>query len=141
MPALSFQPQLEGLIMIVAIRNEKGFTLVELLIVVAIIGILASIAVPQFAAYRQRAYCVTQNNDLASLAITQEAYFIDKTAYAASVAILSIPTYGFTPSTDDVITITVTPSSQNVTSFFTAVATHPGCGSTSTWDSSKGGLQ
>ena len=62
-------------------KNEKGFTLIELLIVVAIIGILAAIAIPQFASYRQKAYNSAAQSDLKNMKTAMEAYFADYQEY------------------------------------------------------------
>ena len=62
-------------------KSEKGFTLIELLIVVAIIGILAAIAIPQFAAYRMRGYNAAANSDLKNFKTSLEAYFADNNQY------------------------------------------------------------
>lgn len=56
-------------------RRSAGFTLVELLIVVVIIGILASIAIPKFNSTRERSYKAAMVSDLKNLALVQEAYF------------------------------------------------------------------
>jgi len=61
--------------------NEKGFTLIELLIVVAIIGILAAIAIPQFASYRIKGYNSATISDLRNLRTNQEAMWSDYQSY------------------------------------------------------------
>lgn len=63
------------------ISDQKGFTLIELLIVVAIIGILAAVAIPQFSAYRAKAYNSAAQSDLKNAKIVFEAYFTENQSY------------------------------------------------------------
>jgi len=67
-------------------RGEKGFTLVELMIVVAIIGILAAIAIPQFAAYRERGYIASMQSDANAVRVAEEAYYVQNNTYLATSA-------------------------------------------------------
>jgi type IV pilus assembly protein PilA len=81
-------------------KDEKGFTLIELMIVIAIIGILAAIAIPQFSAYRVRSYNSAAQADLRNLATAEEAYYVDFSKYTNTPANLEGSDYGFQQSGD-----------------------------------------
>ena len=78
-------------------NNRKGFSLIELLIVVVIIGILAAIAIPKFANTKEKAYIAQMKSDLKNLASAQESYFADNNTYATYAQISAAP-YSWTLS-------------------------------------------
>jgi type IV pilus assembly protein PilA len=115
------------------LRNESGFTLIELLVVVAIIGILAAIAIPQFAAYRKRGYEATVKTDLRNAATAQEAYFAAEQTYKSGALTSGNPP-GFN-KTGTITNLTAAVTGQT----FTITARHNNCGAaTWTYDSSAG---
>ena len=117
------------------LRDESGFTLIELLVVVAIIGILAAIAIPQFAAYRKRGYEAQVKSDLRNAATAEEAYFTQAFTYKAGALSSGTPA-GFNKSSQ--VTVGAVLSG---TSGFWVTATHALCGSTEwSFDSATGAI-
>jgi len=115
------------------LKSEAGFTLIELLVVVAIIGILAAIAIPQFAAYRKRGHEAQIKSDLRNAAVAQEAAFAANSAYVAGVLVSGTPA-GFNVTTGVTTTATLVG-----TQGYTLSAVHTNCGATAwTFSSATG---
>jgi len=74
------------------LRKKDGFTLIELLIVVAIIGIIAGIAIPNFLGARTKARVTRAFADMRAIADALEMYYVDETTYPGALADLTTAT-------------------------------------------------
>ena len=68
--------------------NRRGFTFIELLTVMVVIGLLASIGVPRIRSMKERAYQATLRSDLGALRTAQEAYYAENLRYATDLSAL-----------------------------------------------------
>lgn len=108
--------------------RERGFSLLELLVVVAILGILVAAALPRFAEFRAAAYDSRSQQDLRNLAAAEELYRATSPAYAGDVASLT----GFAASEG----VEVAVESADETGFV-ATASHPAGSRDFRWDSAS----
>ena len=117
-------------------HNQSGFTLIELLVVVAIIGILAAIAIPQFAAYRAKGFDARAESDCRNAATAEEAYFVDNATYSTDTTVLP----GFVQSADVNVAIAAGTSGDLASSFSVTCDSPKGTsGFTCTWTSDPAG--
>jgi type IV pilus assembly protein PilA len=71
----SWESRRDGTMKDVFHKEEKGFTLIELMIVIAVIGVLAAIAIPQYSSYRSRGFVVTAKSDVKNAHTAVRAYY------------------------------------------------------------------
>ena len=116
---------------------ESGFTLIELLVVVAIIGILAAIAIPQFAVYRQKGFDAQAQTDLRNAGTAEEAYFASNMVYSTCTSACDSTTLpGFVKSA--ATTLVMAPAATSFTGTSTSTS---GTGKTWSYNSAAGGMQ
>jgi prepilin-type N-terminal cleavage/methylation domain-containing protein len=106
--------------------NRKGFTLIEILVVVVVIGALAGIAIPRYSGAKDKAHVAAMQADLHILAQYEEQYAAENHGqYFSGTATPDSPLNGFRPSTDVTITTTAFNILGSRLADWTAIARNP----------------
>ncbi len=115
---------------------HAGFTLIEIMITIAIIAILASIALPSYSRYVERSIVRTAQSDLASLSLAIESNYQRTLSYAAITTLTEVnkkptPTAGanfpsWSAASRDDYTFSIVRSGSSIQSLDTTIATQPG---------------
>lgn len=116
-------------------QTKKGFTLVELMIVIAIVGILAAFAYPAYTQYIKKAQCADGMDSLLSLAGRMEEFYLNNDSYVGAT-VGATGTVGGNQSSEGLYTLAVTVPAAPAGNFsYTLTATPTGTGMTLSLDS------
>jgi type IV pilus assembly protein PilA len=117
-------------------HTARGFTMIELLVVMGILSALIAVALPKYSSYRAHAFDSRAEMDLRSVAMAEEAYFLESEAYVSCSGQACSALPGIQKLSEGV-QLNVTASEGG----FIGKSLHPrGSGKTFTWDSAQGGM-
>jgi len=116
--------------------NKRGFTIIELLVVVVIIGILAAIAIPKFAMTKDKSRMASVKSDLRNTMTAEEAYFADYSTFGSLSQLQANSNYTLSQGNAGSVTTasngyTATISNATITSGMTQCTVQSGAGATS----------
>lgn len=113
--------------------TQRGFTLLELMVVTGVIGILVAIAIPQYSEFRARGYDADVQTTVRNVATAEEAFFTSHLYYTANLSELD----GLVVPDDLTISVTAG-NSGDLTTSFAITGSHPMASHSYTWISDPG---
>ncbi|MBZ5740019.1 prepilin-type N-terminal cleavage/methylation domain-containing protein [Nocardioides mangrovi] len=123
---------------------DEGFTLVELLVVIVIVGLLAAIAIPIYLHQREKAYDASLETDVKTLATIEETVFVDHHTYLSGATaperLADLRAVGWKASAEAVVEVAVDADRYCIRAHHPGATRDGGAGGFYWFDSTGGGL-